>query len=333
MLLFSASLSPLDDRYWLRCAVLPTSEPTLPLAYEPYLYLRPAYLALHPAPGEVVFFYLEDHQQGQTVGHWPLVIAAQHAHSSWQAPFGGVQIAPSVPATTVRAFVTAAHQALAAAGVGEVHLRAYPTSYDEAASALLLPVFEELSYRTTLTETNYTLPLAHSFEDGLHPSARRRLRKCHQHGLRVEQETPLFLPLAYEFMQQCRQEKGLPPVWPLEQLQAQFRAFPNDQFLFSVRDATGTWAALTVLIRLNDEVLYCIHPASSLQWNTFSPVILLMQGLHAFGQASGYRLLDLGTATFPTGPSESLLTFRRHLGGVSGPRLTLEWQSGEQVRR
>ncbi|MBC6609496.1 hypothetical protein H8B15_01095 [Hymenobacter sp. BT507] len=321
-------LSSSDNRYQLRCAVPPAPDVTLPLAYEPYLYLRPAYVALQHAPSEALFFYLEDHQQGQTVGQWPLTVVEHQAYSPWQAPFGGWQIAPDVPAAIVQAFVTTVHQTLVANGVAQVHVRAYPTSYDEAASNVLLSVLEESGYRITLTETNHILPLAQNFEEGLHPSARRRLRKCHRHGLRVEQETPLFLPLAYEFMQQCQQEKGQSLSVPLERLQAQFRAFPNDYFLFSVRDTAGAWAAMAVLIRVNDEVLYCIPPASPLSWNTFSPVILLTQGLHAFGQASGYRLLDLGIATLPTGPDESLLTFRRHLGGVLSPRPTLEWRDG-----
>ena len=35
------------------------------------------------------------------------------------------------------------------------------------------------------------------------------------------------------------------------------------------------------------------------------------------------RLLDLGTSTLPTGPNESLLRFKRHLGGVPSLKLTL----------
>ncbi|QNE39088.1 hypothetical protein F1C16_05750 [Hymenobacter sp. NBH84] len=328
MLPTSTPLFSSDDRYRVRCAVPPAPDATLPLAYEPYLYLRPAHIALQHAPGETLFFYLEDHQQGQTVGQWPLIVVEHQAYSPWQAPFGGMQVAPGVPAATTRAFATAVHQTLVTNGVARVHLRAYPMSYDEAASNVLLPVFEELGYRITLTETSYTLPLAQSFEEELHPSARRRLRKCHRHGLRVEQETPLFLPLAYAFMQQCRQEKNQRMSLSLERLQALFRAFPNDYFLFSVRDAAGAWAAMTVLTRVSDEVLHCIPPASPLSWNTFSPAILLTQGLHAFGQASGYRLLDLGTSTLPDGPSESLHAFKRHLGGVASPRLTLEWRAG-----
>jgi len=318
-----APLFPADSRYHLRRVVLPAVL-VLPLAYEPYLYLLPQHVALQHAPGEALFFYLEDHQLNQTVGQWQLTVVDQQAYSPWQAPFGGVQLAPGVPEAAVRAFVLAVQQQLLEQGVRHVQVRTYPTSYDEAASHLLRSVFEELGYRIARIETNNTLPLTQAFEEGLHPSARRRLRKCHRHGLRVEQETPLFLPLAYEFMKQCRQEKGQALSLPLERLQMLFRTFPNDYFLFSVRDATGVWAAMTVLIRVSDQVLYNFYPASPLAWNTFSPVILLTQGLHAFGQASGYRLLDLGTSTLPEGPNESLLV-EQQLSTTPSPRLILEW--------
>ena len=320
---------PLADagaRYALRLAGRAAAAPMLPLAFDAFLYLEPAYLALQATPGEELFFYLEDHLLARTVAQWPVVVHAATAYSPYQAPFGGVQVAPAVPAAVVRAFLEAAHAALAERGVRHVRLRSYPASYDPAASALLLALLEELGYQTTLREENNVLPLQESFEAGLHPSERRRLRKCQRHGLQVEQETPLLLPLAYEYVQRWREEKGQRPPTALEHLQVQVRTFPNSHFLFSVRARSGEWAALTLLIRVNSRVLYVFECSSPLTYNAFSPVVLLMQGLHSFGQASGYELLDLGTATLPGSPNHSLLQFERHLGGVPGPRLTLEKQ-------
>ena len=71
-------------------------------------------------------------------------------------------------------------------------------------------------------------------------------------------------------------------------------------------------------------MLYNFYPASPLRLNALSPVVVLNEGLHAFGRASGLRVLDLGTSTLPTGPNVSLLRFKRHLGGVAGLRLSWE---------
>ncbi|QJX48379.1 hypothetical protein HMJ29_16205 [Hymenobacter taeanensis] len=320
-------LLPLEEgRYAVRFLRGVEATPTRPLAYDPFLYLTPAHLALQQAPGERLHFYLEDQRANQTVGqfHAFLDAAGREAHSPWQAPFGSAQLMPGIPADVVAGFLTVVDTQLAQQGVQRLQVRSYPLDYDEAGSALLTQALTQLGFRITQTELNNHLPLQDEFVARLHPSERRRLRKCERHGFQFEQEPPLLLPLAYEFLSRCRQEKGQQLSLPLERLQELFRLFPQHYFLFSVRNAAGEWVALTVAIRVNSEVLYNFYPASPLAYNAFSPVVLLNAGLHAFGKASGMRLLDLGTSMLPEGPNYSLLQFKRHLGGVLSLKLTFE---------
>jgi hypothetical protein len=231
---------------------------------------------------------------------------------------------PSLSAEVVASFLAAVESQLTQVGVQHLHVRSYPLGYDEAGSALLTQALTQQGFRITQTELNNHLPLHEEFTARLHPSEKRRLRKCERHGFQFEQEPPLLLPLAYEFLSRCRQEKGQQLSLPLERLQELFKLFPQHYFLFSVRNAAGEWVALTVAIRVNSEVLYNFYPASPLAYNAFSPVVLLNAGLHAFGKASGMRLLDLGTSMLPEGPNYSLLQFKRHLGGVLSLKLTFE---------
>ncbi|TGE20129.1 hypothetical protein [Hymenobacter elongatus] len=327
----SSCLLPLPlegDQYVVRLHVGPAgqvADPTLPLAFEPFLYLTPAHLRLQRHAGLLLSFYLEDQDRQLTVAQ--LHVAGEAgggtAQSPWQAPFGAVQLA-AVAAVALRAFLEVVHAQLAAQGLAHLRLRSYPFAYDPAGSALLTHVLQQLGYAIPLAEINNHLPLAADFRARLHPSERRRLKKCQHQGFVFEQETPLFLPLAYEFLRRCRREKGQELSLSLERLQELFSQFPQDYFLFSVRDQAGNWAALTVAIRVNSRVLYNFYPASPLAYNTFSPVVLLNEGLHAFGRANGQQLLDLGTSTLPEGLNQSLLQFKRHLGGVPSLKLTFE---------
>ena len=313
-------------QYQVRQLPEAAAPPVLPLAYEPFLYLTPPHLALQRNDGLRAVFWLEDTRRGLTLAHLPVFSdAAGHAaRSPWQAPFGAVQLVPDLPADVLTAFLTTVQQQLAAAGVRQLTLRPCPFAYAPQASARLTAALLRLGYRVGLAEINNHLPFNTDFRARLHPSERRRLHKCERHGLRFEQEPPLLLPWAYEFLSRCRQEKGQRLSLPLERLQELFREFPNQHFLFSVRDAEGNWAALTVAILVGDGVLYNFYPASPLAYNSFSPVVLLNAGLHAFGRASGLRLLDLGTSTLPEGLNHSLLQFKRHLGGVPSLKLTFE---------
>ncbi|MBU6121668.1 hypothetical protein [Hymenobacter siberiensis] len=300
------------------------AEPRLPLAFESFLYLRPAHQALQAAAGPVLSFYLEDPAAGRTVAqlHVAFDAAAGAAHSPAQAPFGAMQLAPGLPLAALHLLLNAAETALRQRSVRRLALRGYPFAYDPAGAATLAEALRQRHYRVALAEQNYYLDPTRDYEAHLHPSERRRLHKCRRAGLHFEQEPPFLLPAAYAFIQACRQERGQELSLPLARVQELFRRFPKEHFLFSVRQADGEWAALTVAIQVDKQVLYNFYPASPLRCNSFSPVVLLNEGLHAFARASDMAVLDLGTSTLDTGPNVSLLRFKRHLGGVAGLRLS-----------
>ncbi len=299
--------------------------PRLPLAFEPWLFVRPAHQALQAdGGGRVLGVFLENTAEGRTTGVFYVRLDAENqaAHSPGQAPFGGLQLAENMPADPVRWFVETIETELASRCIRHLTLRPPAFAYAPATSALQAEILRRRGYRVVLAEQNYALDLRQPYAAHLHPSERRRLAKCVRHGLHFEQEPPLLLPLAHAFIVACRAERGQAPPLPLARLQALFQQFPHDHFLFSVRQPNGEWAALTVAIRVDARVLYNFYPASPLHCNSFSPVVLLTEGLHHFAGVNNFEILDLGTSTLPTGPNASLLRFKRHLGATAGLRLT-----------
>ncbi|QDA62262.1 hypothetical protein [Hymenobacter jejuensis] len=321
------SLAAADSRYGVRLHVGPTvPAPLRPFAFEPFLFLRPEHLNLQPFEGEIFAFYLEDSKTQQTVAQWHTFVAtgAEVAYSPWQAPFGSLQLAAGLEIAALRAFVEAARTELAQRGIRQIRLKSYPFAYDPAASALLTDVLVHQGFRVTLAELNNQLPLARDFRAHLVTAQELRLKRCHRAGFVFEQESPLLLTPAHAFISACRREKGHSEPLSLERLQELFAKFPRDHFLFSIRDAAGEWAALAIVVQISSKVLYSFYLASPLSYNLFSPVVMLLEGIHGFGRANGHRLLDIGTSTLPTGLNASLLAFKRHIGGVPGLKLTFE---------
>ncbi len=302
--------------------------PALPLAFASFLYLQPAHQALQRLAGPVLAFFLEDEARQQTTAQLYVVPDAAGpgaARSPAQATFGGVQLAAGVTLGQLHDLLDQAESTLRAHGQHTLEIRGYPTCYDPAGAALLSEALRQRDYQVALAEENYYLDLARDYEAHLHPSARRRLRAAQRAGLVLEQEPPLLLPLAYEFLAACRAERGQPPLsLPLERLQELFRQFPRQHFLLSVRaPGSGQWAALTVAIQASDRVLHNFYPASPLAFNQLSPAVLLTGGLHQLGRDLGLQVLDLGRSTLNGHePHESLLRFKRHLGGVASLKLT-----------
>ncbi|QKG56015.1 GNAT family N-acetyltransferase [Hymenobacter sp. BRD128] len=305
----------------------PPAAPRLPLAFEPFLFLTPAHQALQAHGQPVLALYLEDPTAGRTVAQFFVVpdgAGPGLARSPGQASFGGVQLAPGLPLAALHLLLDAAEAALRQRQQHTLEVRSYADCYDPAGAATQAEALRQRGYAEVLAEQNYYLTTARDYVTHLRPNERRALRKLQHTGLVIEQEPPLVLPWAYEFMQACRRERQQAPLsLSLERVQALFRAFPRQHVLLSVREPSGEWAALAVAIQASPGVLYNFYLASPLRLRKLSPALLLYQGLHTFAQATGCHLVDLGTSTLPSGrPNTSLLDFKRRLGGVGSWRLT-----------
>lgn len=301
--------------------------PRLPLAFAPFLYFTPAHQALQRLGQPVLSFFLENLSTGYTVAQLfvvPNYPVAGQASSPGQATFGGVQLAAGVPSALLHCLLAAVEAALARRQQHAFVVRAYPFCYDPAGAAQLAEVLQQRAYEVELAEENYYLDLERDFEAHLHPSAQRRLRQCRRAGLVLGPEPPTLLPRAYEFIAACRAERQQPALsLSLGRLQELFACFPERYLLLSVRAPGGDWAALTVAIWASERVLHNFYPASPLAFNRLSPAVLLTAGLHELGRTLGAQVLDLGRSTLGgREPHESLLRFKRHLGGLSSPKLT-----------
>jgi hypothetical protein len=288
----------------------------------------PAHQALQAHDRPTQGFFLEDEAAGRTVAQLYVVPdfdGPSQARSPGQASFGGVQLAQNLPATALHPLLEAAEATLRQYQQTRLEIRSYPDCYDPAGAATLAEALVQRGYQVMLQEQSYYLDTQRDYAAHLAPSERRHLRQCQRAGLVVEQEPPYLLPLAYEFIAECRRERGYALSLPLERVQALFRAFPQQHLLLSVREPAGAWAAVLIAIRASRAVFYDFYLASPLRLNKLSTSVLLLGGLHAFAQANEAAVVDLGTSTLPTGaPNEPLLHFKRSLGSLESTRLT--WQ-------
>jgi hypothetical protein len=307
----------------------PPAAPRLPLAFASFLFLEPAHQALQAHGRATLSFFLEDEAAGQTVAQLyvvPNFEAAGQARSPGQASWGGVQLAPGLPADALHPLLDTAEATLRQHGQAQLEIRSYPACYDPAGAAALAEALAQRGYQVVLEETTYYLDTRRDYAAHLAYNERRCLRQCQRAGFVLEQEPPYLLPLAYDFMAECRRERAQAPLsLPLERVQALVRAFPQQHLLLSVRAPGGEWAALLLAIRVSPAAFYDFYLASPLRFNKLSPSVLLLGGLHAYAQANEAAVVDLGTSTLPAGgPNVPLLNFKRHLGGLESTRLT--WQ-------
>ena len=294
--------------------------PRLPLAFAPW---RPALAA--PA-GPVLSCYLEDPTTRSSTALLQLPLAA----GAGAAAAGMAQAAAGLPAADWHSLFAAAEAACRARGRRRLRLQGQPFCYDPAQAAQLAEVLRERGYAVVQAQSIGYFDLMQSAAAHLHPHAHWQLLRAARAGLRFEQEPPLLLPWAQEFMRAtyAAAPVGPPPV-SIEMLQGRFAQFPNDYFLFAVRAPAGEWAALAVVSQPGAGVLRVEYAGTTARFAALGPGLLLHQGLLAFGRASGLRILDLGTdkpgeagqlgrALRPAGVQRSLqLSWELEVGSIS----------------
>jgi hypothetical protein len=175
-----------------------------------------------------------------------------------------------------------------------------------------------------VTDLNFHLSVtAEPLEGRLHPSERRRLRKCRRAGLHFAEEPTPDLPSLYNFVADCRRRRGFPVTLDYAGFEALFQHFPDQYRLFTVRDGSRL-AALALGVRVSPGILYYFYPADDPAYQTYSPTVLLLTGMYGYAQLQGYALLDLGIATDAGRPNPGLIRFKRNMGAEPSLKLTFQ---------
>ncbi|GGK65498.1 peptidoglycan bridge formation glycyltransferase FemA/FemB family protein [Rufibacter glacialis] len=322
----------LGDKYEGKCLATAEEMAALPpFSFEVFLYLQPRHVALQVGPCWRLFVLLNTH-----TGH---IDALAHffteektAYSPWRAPFGGLQVAPDVPAQTALAFLQYFHQNLQETGITEIRWLQCPDAYALGSNQFLRAALPNLGYRLLYDQRNHHVPVTNTaFAVQAHPSLKRRLAKSEKAGFFFQQESGASLPEAYAFLKECRQEKQKPLSLSLPQLTRYFEKFPEHYLLFTVRQKQEL-AAVGVAVLISSKIMNHLYPASPRRFNAYSPSVLLNAGLYAYCQEHHIPVLDLGVSAPPDETEEDyqgLFTFKSRLGGVESWKPTFLWREGE----
>ncbi len=121
------------------------------------------------------------------------------------------------------------------------------------------------------------------------------------------------LSLVFETLAINRANKGYKMSMSMSQLQKIVDTFPKDIVLFGCPQGEHL-ASAAFCLRLSSEVLYVFYWGDRPEYATFSPVVSVADSIYRYGQAQGFKLLDVGTSTIDIEPNIGLLEFKRSLG-------------------
>ena len=252
-------------------------------------------------------------------------VCSDGAISPMAAPFGSIEFTETLPDSVLDDLLRSLQETARVAGASSLRLVNYPHCYaPDQANRLTNKLFQD-GFRVVETDQNFFIPVVdESFERTIDAAERRRLRKCRNANFRFSHWQNPDIDEVVSFLRDTRQQQGYRLTISPERLAGLLTTFPNQFCVFAVKDGPKL-AAITVAVRVREDILYNFMPASHPDYHTFSPMVMLTDGLFAHCQQEGIRLLDLGVSLDSNRqPKPSLMRFKRNLGAQTSPKLIFE---------
>ncbi|QDK81843.1 GNAT family N-acetyltransferase [Spirosoma sp. KCTC 42546] len=252
-------------------------------------------------------------------------IRSNEAVSPQAAPFGSIEFSKTLPEPVLVNFLDLLVETARTVDVASLRIVNYPNCYAPEQASLLTTHLINHGFRIRETSQTFFLPItANPFEQTITPAERRRLHKCREAGFQFMHWKTPDISKVIEFLQGTRYQKGYPLTIAPEKLTNLLRGFPNHVSVFTVNDGVKP-IALTVAVRVREDIVYNFLPASHPAYHTFSPMVMLIGELFAYCQKQKIKLLDLGVSLDDNHqPKPSLIRFKRNLGAQESPKLVFE---------
>ncbi|GAB2562985.1 GNAT family N-acetyltransferase [Spirosoma areae] len=219
---------------------------------------------------------------GKSEGRCAFFIQSPEALSPKAAPFGSIEFAETLPNQVLDAYIIRLIEETRCAGATLLRLVNYPDCYAPKQAQRLAAILTEHGFRVSQTNPTFFLPISDgSFVSQIAPSEQRRLRKCQKSGFQfMHWQTPPIGEVL-KFIEEVYQQKGYRFTIEPKHLIRLLDRFPAKFLVFVVKDGPSL-TALAVTVRVRNDILYNFLPVSYPAYSTFSPMVMLIDGLFTY---------------------------------------------------
>ncbi len=268
-------------------------------------------------------FILTSLSTKQTRAYFILFVENNAAVSPKRAPFGSFEMASDLSSNDLRALVESILDYCKSHHLMGLTIKNFPTCYNPIRATQIKNVLLSCGFGIKQDIDNQYLDVLHqAFEQQIHISERRRLKKCLYAGFELSEWIQPSPEEVYEFIRNNRKQLGYPMGFELDELKTWFINSPNQYKVFCVR-TNDEIIALSLAVLVKENILYNFCPADALSYRSYSPSVLLTKGLYEYCQQQGITILDLGVSLDASGePKPSLVRFKRNLGAETCKKQT-----------
>ena len=283
------------------------------LTFSAPFFLQPAFLYRTPHSA-LVTFQLWGSDSTRLLACVSFVLENNTAISLPSAPFGSFYGEGNLTAQAAMFFVKEIKTLLSKKSCKEITIKHYPACYGKSIHDLFVDAMLKEGFEISCQELNqYIVVSDQPFSEGLHDSAGRRLKKCHEAGFQISIEHEFKAEEWFDRIVRARRLKGHPLSIDLESLKMINAVNPLVYNFVSVHDK-GKIIASAIAIEVMPDVLYYYLPADEEAYLQYSPMVMLVEALYSFAQQKNMRIVDLGISSSGGVINEGLRNFKNNLG-------------------
>ena len=235
------------------------------------------------------------------------------AQSPFRATHAGFDWREGLQREIILSFVKFVEQQLRELGATKIFVKLPLRLTNQNEFSLTEDILSTSGFRIAKKEVGCILKVTESFDDRIHYSKRKRLKKSVRSNFQFSNVDIDELTSIYSFLHHCRKEKNYELSMSFDEMNSLISAFPDKVFLFIVKDGNHLVAA-SICIRVTNEVLYDFYHDHDASYNEFTPIVFLIKGIHDYCYENKIPLIDLGTAMIGNEVNAGLLEFKLRLG-------------------
>ncbi len=296
-------------------------EDNIKVDFNLFFYNTPGFLKTN-CELQVEHYYLLDHSTKSYQAHIAFSLSEENALSHFKAPFGGLEVSDLISDEGLDYFTKQVLHRLREKNIYELRIHQPPENYQSNSHINSVFQFNGLELSQERVYHDVTIEQG-SIKDKIAEMQQRRLRKCEKVGFEFKHFSETELESVFKQIDRWRTlaQKGLSMTWA--DLQKTSKENPKRYHSFGVMDGDLLIAA-SIVILVNEKVLYHFFPASNDVYNKYSPMVMLISGIYEWGRENGFKHIDLGTSYIDGSINTSLRTFKERMGGE--PYIAKSWR-------
>ena len=289
---------------------------------------------------EVSLFNLTQHRLLQSKGDWisyyiirekkKSALAEIHFHltdftatSPYRSPFGSIDASRDLEPSVLFRFLQYIESDLRKSGIKKIIVKNPPTLYNAQLQTLLQVFLSNLNFRIDTAEPGAILIVDKSAKDLSSQWEKRKVKQAHEKELKIRHEGVDQLNTLYNFIHDCRVQKGYPSSMTFDEIHRTVHTFP-ERFLLTSIHKKNELVAASICVRCNSHVLYHFYSDHNTSDKSTNPTVYLIRSLYEYCFENGIALFDLGTSSIDGIPNFGLLNFKLRLDATPTTKFTFQ---------